>query len=161
MISDIERLIEKLRNEEFGPGDPRTPSLLSRPGVPLSKENERKILEGELRNHEYLEFLREKEKNEVKKYWSDKSNLRFKLKRILAAMNDAGFGEERDLAEQIVIMEGIGDVLRRELLADGNFGYRTVEIDIPEKNQLYLSRYQTDLSAQQQKKLRCLSELEV
>lgn len=60
MTSWLENEIKKLDSKGFGPDDPRTSSLNGDPKdfSSLSFENQRKILEAELRLRQYIDFVK-------------------------------------------------------------------------------------------------------
>ncbi len=126
-ISYLEQAIARLRDGEFGPGDPRTASLFSTSGAALSFENRRKILEmelGTLKDIERQEALGEKHRRE---FWSDSLNLAEKLNgtvRFVAAY--ANIPPEK-IADTLAIVQGEGATVIR--LEDSLYHY--LEIDMP------------------------------
>jgi len=135
--SYLERQIAWLRAREFGPDDPRTPSIASRPGTPLSFENQRHILEAQLRLLRHIELEAQRQKESRQQFWSDSENLSQKLDstiRFIAAQ----YGMKPDcIAHFFAIVEGTGATV---IQLDDE--YRFVEINMPD-HPVYISEKAT------------------
>lgn len=158
----IEKLIEKIKQKEFGPQDPITPSLGSTPRDPsnISAENQRKLLEAEKAERDVIAFAVEREKAETALYWSDQSNLKRKLSETIDSFAQKyGVTDRTQLEETIVVMEGTGDTLVAE--KGGRLkAYHPVDINNPTKGDIFISSTTIILNETQTELIRHLSDLE-
>ncbi len=158
----IENLITELKQKEFGPQDPRTPSLASTPRdqTYLSIENQRKLLESEKAERDFIAFTAAREKAEAGKYWLDPSNLKRKLSETIGTFAQKyRIIDRTQLEEAIVVIEGTGDTLVAE--SGGRLkAYHQIDINNPSEGELFISSATTLLNEAQTAAIRHLSDFE-
>jgi hypothetical protein len=111
MISNLERRIARLKKREFGPTDPRTPSLASHPGGSLSIENERLILEHQLTTLRHIELEGQRARESREAFWSDPEHLKEKLDSTIRFIAASRGVPPKKIADSLTIIEGTGETV--------------------------------------------------
>lgn len=93
--------------QEFSSTDPRTPSIFSSPGIPLSYENERKVREAASFQQQFIQGVIRRGEEQRRKFWADKKNLQLRWEQLFDIWHQSTVFPEGTLW----IEPGTGDVL--------------------------------------------------